>query len=181
MSLLALETNGYRNFPRNFSSEKVVAAKLLVTGKVKIDMLAGPSECLVIADESADPGIISADLLAQAEHDPDARPLLVTVDDRGLAKRVNEELEKQLAVLPTAEIARQALKNGFVVFAKNLEEAARASDKVGKFWENSNVKVAPEHLELHVKEPLALKALVSQYGSLFIGHHSAEVMGNALP
>eukprot|EP01116_Phalansterium_solitarium_P019845 TRINITY_DN5696_c0_g1_i1.p1 TRINITY_DN5696_c0_g1~~TRINITY_DN5696_c0_g1_i1.p1 ORF type:complete len:904 (+),score=412.83 TRINITY_DN5696_c0_g1_i1:4982-7693(+) len=145
----------------------VTAAKQLVNGLVKIDMLAGPSECLVIADHTADPAIVAADLLAQAEHDPDARPLLISIGDRGLAERVDAELRRQLAVLPTRDVAAQALKNGYAVLVKDIAEAVVVSDKI-----------AAEHLELHVAQPQHLQRLVHNYGGLFVGTMSGEVLGD---
>ncbi len=116
----------------------VTAAKQLVSGggRVAIDMLAGPSELVVFADATASPAVVAADLLAQAEHDPDAVPVLVTVDPSHL-DRVKAELARQLADLPTAAIARAALENGGVVVVANVDEGIAACDAL-----------APEHLEL---------------------------------
>eukprot|EP01117_Protostelium_nocturnum_P010052 TRINITY_DN3584_c1_g1_i3.p1 TRINITY_DN3584_c1_g1~~TRINITY_DN3584_c1_g1_i3.p1 ORF type:complete len:1502 (-),score=554.93 TRINITY_DN3584_c1_g1_i3:1002-5507(-) len=144
----------------------VTAAKQIVSGRVKIDMLAGPSECLVIADESADPATVAADLLAQAEHDPDARPILVTQNER-VAEAVDAEISKQLDVLPTQDIARQAVKKGFAVICKDLEECGRVSDVV-----------APEHLEVHVKNAKEYSKTLKHWGGLFIGTLSGEVLGD---
>ena len=106
----------------------VTAAKFLVSGDVGIDMLAGPSELLVIADESADAAIVAADLLAQAEHDDDAVPMLVTTSE-SLAERVESELLRQLETLPTAETARRALANGFSCVVRDLNQACEVSDR----------------------------------------------------
>jgi phosphoribosyl-ATP pyrophosphohydrolase/phosphoribosyl-AMP cyclohydrolase/histidinol dehydrogenase len=144
----------------------VTAAKQLISGHVAIDMLAGPSELVVFADDSADPAMIAADLLAQAEHDPDAFPVLVTTD-RAMGERVNDELSRQLADLPTAEVARAALANGGVLHVSSIEEGVAACDAL-----------APEHLELVVRESEAVAPRLSHYGALFIGTRSAEVLGD---
>jgi histidinol dehydrogenase len=144
----------------------VTAAKALVAGRVAIDMLAGPSELLVLADETAPPELVAADLLAQAEHDPDALPVLVTLDEL-LIEKVEVELEAQLVDLPTGDIARAALENGFVVFAPNIETAIAICDRL-----------APEHLEVMTKNPEALATRLNDYGALFLGPQSAEVLGD---
>ena len=144
----------------------VTAAKQLIGGHVAIDMLAGPSELVVFADDSADPAMIAADLLAQAEHDPDAFPVLVTTD-RALGERVDGELSRQLADLPTAEIARAALANGGVVYVSTIEEGIAACDAL-----------APEHLELVARGSEAVAPRLSHYGALFMGARSAEVLGD---
>jgi phosphoribosyl-ATP pyrophosphohydrolase/phosphoribosyl-AMP cyclohydrolase/histidinol dehydrogenase len=144
----------------------VTAAKQLVSGQVGIDMLAGPSELVILADRTADPATIAADLLAQAEHDPDAVPILVTVVPH-LAAEVNRELERQLIDLPTAEIARYALGNGGVVEATGLEQAIELCDHL-----------APEHLELMVADAGTVAGRLNRYGALFVGAESAEVLGD---
>lgn len=146
----------------------VTAAKQLVSGRVRIDMLAGPSELVVLADDSADPQTVAADLLGQAEHDPDAVPILVTTSAT-LVEQVEAALEARLSDLPTAETARQALDNGFSVVAADLEEAARICDQL-----------APEHLELALDDvdARALAPKLSHYGGLFVGHGAAEVFGD---
>ncbi len=144
----------------------VTAAKRIVSGDVRIDMLAGPSELVVFADGKADAGIVAADLLAQAEHDDDAVPILVTTD-AGLAARVEQELQSQLATLPTAATARRALENGFCVVAASAEEGAEVCDRI-----------APEHLELIGPAVEALRGRVTHYGGLFIGSKAAEVFGD---
>lgn len=144
----------------------VAAAKKEVYGAVGIDFLAGPSEVLIIADGSGDAKMIAADLLAQAEHDTNAKPDLITTS-RKLAGKVNYELKKQLEEISTKEIAATALKNGEITLAKNLDEAA----------EISNAK-APEHVELQVRAPGRLIKRLTNYGSLFIGKYSAEVFGD---
>lgn len=148
----------------------VAEAKRLVYGTVGIDMLAGPTEVFAIADESANPKWLAADLLAQAEHDIVAQPLLAT-DSEELAKAVQEEIEEQLKDLPTAQTARQSVDTfGKIIVTSSIEEACEIANKK-----------APEHLELAMDagENLeAAKKLVHNYGSLFIGHGSAEVFGD---
>ena len=144
----------------------VTAAKQLVTGQVGIDMLAGPSELVILADASADPAIIAADLLAQAEHDPDAVPILVTTERR-LVEEVNRELASQLEDLPTADIAEYALGNGGVYTAADLDQAIGICNTL-----------APEHLELMVEDPDQAVDRLDRYGALFIGAGTAEVLGD---
>jgi phosphoribosyl-ATP pyrophosphohydrolase/phosphoribosyl-AMP cyclohydrolase/histidinol dehydrogenase len=144
----------------------VTAAKKLVAGQVSIDMLAGPSELVVLADETADASVVAADLLAQAEHDPDAMPVLVTPSP-ALADAVDAQLARQLETLPTAPTARAALKNGFAAIARDLAEAAAASNAV-----------APEHLEVMVADEDAVRPLLTHYGALFLGAASGEVLGD---
>jgi phosphoribosyl-ATP pyrophosphohydrolase/phosphoribosyl-AMP cyclohydrolase/histidinol dehydrogenase len=144
----------------------VTAAKQLVAGRVAIDMLAGPSELVVFADSTASPAVIAADLLAQAEHDPDAVPVLVTIDQTHV-NRVERELTLQIADLPTGEVARAALANGGVVMVANVEEGIAACDAL-----------APEHLELCLQDAAAVAPRLSHFGALFIGSRSAEVLGD---
>jgi histidinol dehydrogenase len=144
----------------------VTAAKQLVVGRVGIDMLAGPSELVVLADDTADPKVVAADLLAQAEHDVDARPMLVTTS-MVLADRVNEALKTQLENLPTASTARAAVAEGFAVLCGSWEEALSVCDQI-----------APEHLEVMSKEPQADARRLHHYGALFLGAGAAEVMGD---
>ena len=148
----------------------VAEAKRLVYGTVGIDMLAGPTEVFAIADDSANPKWLAADLLAQAEHDIVAQPILAT-DSEEIAKAVQEEIEAQLNDLPTAETARQSVDTyGKIILVSSIEEACEIANKK-----------APEHLELAMNpgENLeAAKKLVHNYGSLFIGHGSAEVFGD---
>jgi len=144
----------------------VTAAKKLVAGDVGIDMLAGPSELVVLADGNADAATIAADLLAQAEHDPDAVPVLVTTDER-LAARVDAELTLQLAALPTAATASAALENGYAVIANDLESAISACNRL-----------APEHLEVMTADPWSVVPRLKHYGGLFVGGHAAEVLGD---
>lgn len=147
-------------------NQYVTAAKSLIAGRVAIDMLAGPSECLVIADRSASARVVAADLLAQAEHDPQALPSLVCTS-AALIDEIEAELVAQLAVLPTAEIARRACQNGYAVLVGSIAEAVAISDRL-----------APEHLEIHTEEAEAVAKRCQHYGGLFIGHAAAEVLGD---
>ena len=145
----------------------VTAAKKLVSGRVGIDMLAGPSECLVLADGTANAATVAADLLAQAEHDTDARAVLVTTD-AAMVDAVNSELSKQLATLPTAATARVAVERaGFAMVAPDLDTAIRLVDRI-----------APEHLEVMTADAAAVGKRLRNYGGLFVGAQSAEVMGD---
>jgi len=144
----------------------VTAAKQLVTGRVGIDLLAGPSELTILADDSAAAEMVAADLLAQAEHDPDAVPVLVTTSS-GLADRVETELARQLVDLPTRDTAAAALGNGFAVVADDPEAALELADRL-----------APEHLQLLGPLMEALAARARHYGGLFVGRSSAEVFGD---
>jgi len=144
----------------------VTAAKQLVGAATAIDLLAGPSELTVLADGTADPGRVAADLLAQAEHDPDAMPVLVT-SDPNLAERVDAELAWQLSDLPTAPVARAALANGGVIVVADLDEGVAACNAI-----------APEHLQLELRDPDAVAPRLAHYGALFIGPGGAEVLGD---
>ena len=148
----------------------VAAAKKMVFGKVGIDMVAGPTEVFIIADSSADPAWVAADLLAQAEHDVVAQPVMAT-DDEAFAHKVSDEIEKQLALLPTAQTARASIDSfGKIIVCSSLKEAAEIANKK-----------APEHLELAMKdgsERDEIQNIVCNYGSLFIGHYTAEVFGD---
>lgn len=144
----------------------VTAAKQLVSGVVGIDMLAGPSELLIIADDSADVGTLAADLLAQAEHDTDAVPILVTTCPAH-AKEIQSELESQLETLPTADTARVALGNGFVVVCDSIDQAIEISDIL-----------APEHLEIITRDAEEIASRVRNAGGVFIGSRTAEVLGD---
>ena len=147
-------------------NQYVTAAKQLVSGSVAIDMLAGPSELTVLADDSATPGTVAADLLAQAEHDPDAVPILVTTSE-ALIDAVEQELRRRLSDLPTEQIARLALRNGCAVLTATMNEAIEVCDLL-----------APEHLELMVSAPQEIARCCRHYGALFIGDSSAEVLGD---
>lgn len=142
----------------------VTYAKKLVFGAVGIDFIAGPSEVLIIADDSARADLVAADLLAQAEHDPDARCFLLTTD-RDLAEDVNKEICSQIDLLATKETAEKSLEKGRIVIVKSVNDAIGISNRL-----------APEHLELCVKDPESIKDDLRNYGSLFIA--SAEVFGD---
>jgi histidinol dehydrogenase len=145
----------------------VALAKLRVFGDVGIDMLAGPSEVLVIADASAQPDRVAADLLAQAEHDPMARALLVT-DAPELARAVQAAVARQLEALPRRAIAEASLRDhGAIVLTADLDAAVDLANEL-----------APEHLELFVDVPAALLPRVRHAGAVFLGGHTPEVVGD---
>ena len=143
----------------------VTAAKLLVSGVVGIDLLAGPSELAVLSDERGDPALIAADLLAQAEHDPAALPVLISTSAQ-LVHRVEHELAVQLSDLPTAETATRALRNGFAVVAPE-EEALRCCEEL-----------APEHLQLHGSRTEVWERHLDRFGALFVNESVTEVFGD---
>ncbi len=145
----------------------VAEAKRQVFGTVGIDMIAGPSEILVVADAANPPDWIAADLLSQAEHDADARPVLIT-DDAAYALRVEAAVEAQLATLPRAEIAGASWRDhGLVIVVESLDQVPALVDRV-----------APEHLELAVAEPGRLFAGIRHAGSIFLGRHTPEALGD---
>jgi histidinol dehydrogenase len=147
----------------------VATAKRLVFGRVGIDIVAGPSEILVVADGSARPDLIAADMLSQAEHDELAAAMCVT-PRADIAKRVAEELETQLAVLPRRQIAARSLENyGAVIVTRSLTEAITLSNAI-----------APEHLELAVKQPIRWMKAVRHAGAIFVGHETPEALGDYL-
>jgi histidinol dehydrogenase len=147
----------------------VAMAKKMVFGEVAIDMVAGPSEVLIISDDSSNPVHIAADLLSQAEHDKLAACILVTTSEE-LAKSVAIEIESQLAELPRQEIARESINNnGKIIIAKSIEEAILISNEI-----------APEHLELAVMDPFALLSKIKNAGSIFLGHNTPEPLGDYL-
>lgn len=142
----------------------VQEAKRQVFGRVGIDFLAGPSEVMVIADDSARPDWVAADLLAQAEHDPNARAALVT-NSETVAKAVLKEVEKQLKVLETEEVARASWEvKGEAVICSTLDECVDYANEY-----------APEHLEIHCRQPREVMKRLENYGSLFLGELTAEV------
>lgn len=145
----------------------VALAKKAVFGRVNIDMIAGPSEILVLADESANPAYVAADLLSQAEHDKLATAVLVT-NSSTLATLVQAELEKQLALLERSKIARASIENnGKIILVDSIEEAIAVSNLI-----------APEHLELAVNHPMELLSKIENAGSIFMGHYTPEPMGD---
>ena len=145
----------------------VATAKRKVFGQVAIDMIAGPSEILVLADGKCDPAWVAADLLSQAEHDVLASPVLVT-DSHQLARAVQAEVERQLELLPRREVARRAVDdNGKIIVTDDLEKAVEAANLI-----------APEHLELCVDDPFALLPRVKNAGSIFLGRSAPEALGD---
>ena len=145
----------------------VAEAKKQVFGLVSIDMIAGPSEILVIADGKSNPAHVAADLLSQAEHDKLASAVLVT-DSADLAQQVSDELERQIPQLPRAEIARASIdNNGKIIVAENLMQGIAISNEI-----------APEHLELMVDDPFAYLDAVKHAGSIFMGRNCPEALGD---
>ncbi|MCF8110469.1 MAG: histidinol dehydrogenase [Desulfobacteraceae bacterium] len=145
----------------------VALAKKIVSGKVGIDMIAGPSEILVIADETADPACIAADLLSQAEHDVLSSAVLISVS-HALAEKVRKELESQLSNLTRREIAQSSLAEyGGVFTVPDMETALALANRI-----------APEHLELQVEDPFAWLSLVRNAGAVFLGGYSPEPVGD---
>ncbi len=145
----------------------VAAAKRQVFGTVGIDMIAGPSEVLVIADKSANPSWVAADLLAQAEHGGGAQSILVT-DDEALADSVFIEVERQLALLPREEIARAGWEEfGAIITVASMAEAVELANRI-----------ASEHVELAIDEPRALLGKIRNAGAIFLGHHTPEAIGD---
>lgn len=145
----------------------VATAKKCCYGKVDIDMIAGPSEVLVIADETANPKYIAADLMSQAEHDKLASPMLVTTQEE-LVEQVNKEIERQLKYLKRTDIIESALLNyGGSIIVKNIEEAFEIANEI-----------APEHLEILTKDPIAMLPKVENAGSIFLGENAPEPLGD---
>jgi histidinol dehydrogenase len=145
----------------------VAAAKRRVFGRVGIDMIAGPSEILVVADRHNDPSWIAADLLSQAEHDVSAQAILIT-DDAEFAAMVEKAVVKHLTILPRAAIARQSWDtNGAVIVVRDWDEAVALVDRV-----------APEHLELAVDDPDALASRIRHAGAMFLGRYAPEALGD---
>jgi histidinol dehydrogenase len=145
----------------------VAAAKRRVFGQVGIDMIAGPSEVLILADETANPDWIAADLLAQAEHDPAAQAILIT-DAPHIADAVEGAVERQLALLPRRDIAAASWRDfGAVILVARLADAVPLVDRL-----------APEHLEIEARDADALSAAVRNAGSIFLGSHTPEAIGD---
>jgi histidinol dehydrogenase len=145
----------------------VATAKRQVFGTVGIDMIAGPSEVLVIADSTANPAWVAADLLAQAEHGAGAQSILVTTDEK-LADAVEQEVERQLATLPRAELTREGWEEfGAIIVVKDLDEAVSLANRI-----------ASEHVELALDEPQPLIARIRNAGAIFVGHHTPEAIGD---
>ncbi|MDI6826874.1 MAG: histidinol dehydrogenase, partial [Armatimonadota bacterium] len=142
-------------------------AKRFVFGQVGIDMLAGPSEVLVIADESANPRYVAADMLSQAEHQTDARSILVTTSTH-IANEVKSELERQLQLLSRGKTAKKSIEeNGAIIIVPSIEKAIEVANRV-----------APEHLELMVKDARQYLNLIKNAGAIFIGEYSTEPIGD---
>ena len=147
----------------------VATAKKLVFGQVGIDMIAGPSEILVINDGSGNPVHVAADLLSQAEHDELASSVLITTD-RSFGEKVAAEVERQLKELSREAIARKSWESfGVIIVAGNLEEAIAFSNRI-----------APEHLELAVENPFEILPLITNAGAIFMGHYTPEAAGDYL-
>jgi histidinol dehydrogenase len=147
----------------------VAVAKRQVYGEVDIDSVAGPSEVLVVADDTAEPAFVAADLLAQAEHDTEARAILVTTS-AALAAAVEEELARQLATLPRAAIARAALaRYGTAVIVESIAAAVEVANRY-----------APEHLELQCRDARAVAARLTTSGAIFVGKWASEATGDYL-
>ncbi|SEL95750.1 histidinol dehydrogenase [Syntrophus gentianae] len=145
----------------------VAAAKKMVFGQVSIDMIAGPSEILIIADGSAQPDLIAADLLSQAEHDEMASAILLTPDE-ALARAVSAEVERQLKRLPRRVIAERSLEAfGAILVTEDLEQAVAVANRF-----------APEHLELMVADPWTLLEGIRHAGAVFLGHYTPEALGD---
>ena len=145
----------------------VAMAKKMVYGEVDIDMVAGPSEILVIADENAVPENVAADLLSQAEHDRLAASVLVTTSEE-IAGKVKNELAKQLERLPRKDTAKESLKNnGRIIITETIDEAVKISNEI-----------APEHLELCVNDPFSILGKIKNAGSIFLGNNTPEALGD---
>lgn len=145
----------------------VACAKRLVYGKVDIDMIAGPSDVLIVADSQAKPTYLAADLLAQAEHDVNAQAILVTTD-MDIAKATAQEVARQSALLPRKEIIEKSIaNNGQIIVVEDLDTALKVANQIG-----------PEHLELCVAEPFAWLDQVENAGSVFLGNNTPEVLGD---
>ena len=150
-------------------NQYVTEAKRQVSGMVRIDMIAGPSEVLIVADKDAKAAYIAADMLAQAEHDPQARAMAL-VTDAGLAAAIPGELERQLATLSRREIARRSIEEqGVILIAADLEEAISLANDI-----------AVEHLELMVSDPWAVIPHIRHAGAIFLGSHTPEAAGDYL-
>lgn len=145
----------------------VAEAKKQVFGRVSIDMIAGPSEILILGDDTCDAEIVAADMLSQAEHDTMASAVLVT-DSTRLADAVSAELERQIPLLPRAEIARASIDNcSKIIFAESMTQAVDIANEI-----------APEHLEVCVDNPFAYLAQIRHAGSIFLGKHAPEALGD---
>lgn len=168
---IAAMTYGTQSIPKvnkivGPGNKYVTAAKKYVFGEVGIDFLAGPSEVMVVADETANPEFVAADMLAQCEHDLDARAFLICTNEN-FAKQVEIFAQKQLEQLSTKEIASKSFEKSFAIIVKSIDEAVELANKK-----------APEHLEICFKQSKKYIDKFKNYGSLFIGNYSAEVYGD---
>lgn len=170
IAAMAFGTNTIPKVDKIFGpgNQFVTKAKSIIQSisSVSIDMPAGPSEVLVIADESATPSFVAADLLAQAEHGPDSQAVLVASSEK-IILQVNQEVERQLEILPRAEIARMAIANSYAVLVSDLKEGLQFSNKY-----------APEHLILETDEWQSITHLILNAGSVFLGHLTPESAGD---
>ena len=146
----------------------VTAAKSIVNGYCGIDMLAGPSEVLVICDDTANPEVVAADLIAQAEHDVVARAILLSTSD-GIIEKVDAQVAVQIDALPepNKSTALEALKQSFAVKCDSIDQCIEISDNI-----------APEHLEIQTRDAMKVGKKCANYGGLFVGEHAAEVLGD---
>ena len=145
----------------------VATAKKLLYGKVDIDMIAGPSEILIVADDTADPAYLAADLMSQAEHDKLASAILITTSER-VAEETSAELEKQMAELSRNEIIRSSIDNyGAIIVTKSMDRAIELANSL-----------APEHLEIQVNDPMSYLGQLNNVGSVFMGQYSPEPLGD---
>ncbi|MDY3790911.1 MAG: histidinol dehydrogenase [Oscillospiraceae bacterium] len=145
----------------------VATAKKLLYGKVDIDMIAGPSEILIVADDTADPAYLAADLMSQAEHDKLASAILITTSER-VADETSAELEKQMAELSRNEIIRSSIDNyGAIIVTKSMDRAIELANSL-----------APEHLEIQVNDPMSYLGQLNNVGSVFMGQYSPEPLGD---
>ena len=169
---IAAMAYGFENFERcdliaGPGNRFVTAAKKIVHGDCGIDMIAGPSELVLVADESADPATVAADLLGQAEHDVDARPFLITTS-AVVADMVSLEVEKQVKELPSCKTATASItNNGAAIVCDSIDQAIEICNRI-----------APEHLELHIDNADSVATQIRNAGCIFIGHQSAEVFGD---
>lgn len=145
----------------------VATAKKLLYGKVDIDMIAGPSEILIVADDTASPAYLAADLMSQAEHDRLASAILITTSEK-IAEETSAELEKQMASLERNEIIRSSIDNyGAIIVAKTMDRAIELANSL-----------APEHLEIQVNDPMSYLGKLNNVGSVFMGQYSPEPLGD---
>jgi histidinol dehydrogenase len=145
----------------------VATAKKLVFGEVNIDMIAGPSEIGILADESANPKYLAIDLLSQAEHDEMASSIMITTD-KDLAKKTSDEVERYLGILSRNEIARKSIsERGCIIVASSMDEAIELMNEI-----------APEHLEVMTKNPFELLPKIKHAGAIFLGENTPEPIGD---